>query len=42
MDIIKTVHDLGFVLVSMAIVMAPHAVCTYLVVRDGRNSALAE
>ena len=34
MDIIKTAHDLGFVLVAIVIVMAPHAIYTYRALRD--------
>ena len=34
MDIIKTAHDLAFVLVATAIVMAPHAIYTYRALRD--------
>ena len=33
MNIIKGVHDLAFVLVLIAIVMAPQAIGTYLAVR---------
>ena len=34
MDIIKTAHDLAFVLVAVALVMAPHAIDTYRALRD--------
>jgi hypothetical protein len=30
MEIVKGIHDLAFVLVLIAIVMAPHAIATYL------------
>ena len=42
MATIKTLHDLAFVLASLAIVMAPHAICTYLAIREGQNNGLAE
>jgi hypothetical protein len=36
MEIIKGVHDLAFVVVLIAIAMAPRAIDVYLAVRDGK------
>ena len=33
MEIVKAVHDLAFVLVFIALVLAPRAIVTYLAVR---------
>jgi hypothetical protein len=34
MEIVKGIHDVAFVLILIAIVMAPHAIATYLAGRQ--------
>jgi hypothetical protein len=38
MEIIKRVHDLAFVVVLIAVAMAPRAIDAYLAVRNGKTT----
>jgi hypothetical protein len=42
MEIIKLFHDLAFALVVIAIVMSPHAINTYLAIREAKNDEATE
>ena len=42
MEIIKFIHDLTFALVVIAIVLSPHAINTYLALREAKNREAAE
>ena len=42
MEVIKLLHDLAFALVVIAIVLSPHAINTYLAVREAKNDEATE
>jgi hypothetical protein len=42
MEIIKLFHDLAFALVVIAIVISPHAINTYLAIREAKNDEETE
>ena len=42
MEIIRLFHDLAFALVIIAIVMSPHAINTYLTMREAKNDEATE
>ena len=42
MEVIQLFHDLAFALVVIVIVMSPHAINTFLTIREAKNDEATE